>query len=42
MNQITSDLPADLMRQDVRKDVPAGWTILDLTPKGDVGGPRGL
>src|SRR5205085_12204100 len=26
----------------VRPDVPKGWTVLDLTPKGEVGGPEGL
>ncbi|WP_432833599.1 MMPL family transporter [Dactylosporangium sp. CA-092794] len=41
MNRINSDLQVYVMRQDVRKDVPNGWTILDLTPKGDVGGPQG-
>jgi RND superfamily putative drug exporter len=41
MNRITNDLQSSLMRQDVRKDVPTGWTILDLTPKGEVGGAEG-
>ncbi|WP_433081951.1 MMPL family transporter [Dactylosporangium sp. CA-052675] len=37
MNRIAGQLPAEVLRQDVRADVPAGWTILDLTPKGRVG-----
>ncbi|MEU7865610.1 efflux RND transporter permease subunit [Dactylosporangium sp. NPDC049140] len=37
MNRIAAQLPGELLRQDVRSDVPAGWTILDLTPKGKVG-----
>ncbi|WP_433212571.1 MMPL family transporter [Dactylosporangium sp. CS-047395] len=41
MNRIAADLRAELVRQDVRSDVPAGWTILDLTPKGGVGGSEG-
>jgi len=40
MNQINSQLQTDVFRQEVRPDVPKGWTILDLTPKGEVGGPE--
>jgi RND superfamily putative drug exporter len=38
MNRVGNQLQADLLRQDVRDKVPAGWTILELTPKGGVGG----
>ncbi|MGI5246362.1 MMPL family transporter [Dactylosporangium sp. CA-139066] len=41
MNRIGNQLQADLLRQDVRDKVPAGWTILELTPKGGVGGEEG-
>jgi RND superfamily putative drug exporter len=41
MNQIGNELQADVMRQDVRDEVPTGWTILDLTPKGGIGGQQG-
>ncbi|WP_344616704.1 MMPL family transporter [Dactylosporangium salmoneum] len=41
MNRIANELPGDLLRQDVRDKVPAGWTILDVTPKGGVGGTQG-
>ncbi|WP_238009695.1 MMPL family transporter [Dactylosporangium sp. AC04546] len=37
MNQI-NQLQQDLFRLEVRRDVPKGWTVLDLTPKGEVGG----
>ncbi|WP_260726160.1 MMPL family transporter [Dactylosporangium roseum] len=38
MNQINGDLQAYVFRLEVRRDVPKGYTILDLTPKGEVGG----
>ncbi|GGM50677.1 MMPL family transporter [Dactylosporangium sucinum] len=37
MNQI-NQLQQDVFRLEVRRDVPKGWTVLDLTPKGEVGG----
>jgi RND superfamily putative drug exporter len=40
MNQINNQLQTDVFRQEVRPDVPKGYTVLDLTPKGEVGGPE--
>ncbi|MFI5913965.1 MMPL family transporter [Dactylosporangium sp. NPDC051541] len=37
MNRIGNELQASVLRQSLRGDVPAGWTILDLTPKGGPG-----
>ncbi|MFF5231229.1 MMPL family transporter [Dactylosporangium sp. NPDC000521] len=42
MNQVNKDLTRQVFRQEVRPDVPKGWTVLDLTPKGEVGGQEGL
>ena len=42
MNQVNNQLNAQVFRQEVRPDVPKGWTVLDLTPKGEVGGPESL
>jgi RND superfamily putative drug exporter len=41
MNRIANELPEDLLRQNLRDKVPAGWTVLELTPKGGVGGEQG-
>ncbi|WP_432982729.1 MMPL family transporter [Dactylosporangium sp. CA-233914] len=41
MNRIGNELHGEVLRQDVRGDVPDGWTILDLTPKGGVGDAQG-
>jgi len=42
MNQVNNKLNAQVFRQEVRPDVPKGWTVLDLTPKGEVGGQESL
>ncbi|GAA3279992.1 MMPL family transporter [Dactylosporangium vinaceum] len=41
MNRIGNELQGSVLRQSVRSDVPAGWTIIDLTPKGGVGDTTG-